>query len=147
MWSSDTEKTQNVLKKFRIFFLQLIIYVNHVANFKFNCFFSPQVTLYDLLNTLNVTPNYVIGYSIGDLICAYADGHFTLEAVITAAYHCAAFLAKRYENTKNTITVLAGKLEQVFLVNFLKLELPPPPEKSSLIPKILQIFSPPHSFI
>lgn len=33
-----------------------------------------------------VLPDYIIGYSVGELGCAYADGSFTAEETILAAY-------------------------------------------------------------
>lgn len=40
----------------------------------------------DLLTSLGVVPDYVIGHSVGELGCAYADGCFTAEEMILAAY-------------------------------------------------------------
>ncbi|XP_043502646.1 fatty acid synthase-like [Polistes fuscatus] len=45
-----------------------------------------QIGLVDLLTTVGVTPDYIIGHSIGELACAYADKSLTLEEVILAAY-------------------------------------------------------------
>lgn len=32
-------------------------------------------------------PDYVIGYSIGELCCAYVTGNFTIEQVVLSAYY------------------------------------------------------------
>lgn len=45
-----------------------------------------QIGLVDLLTTVGVTPDYIIGHSIGELACAYADKSLTVEEVILAAY-------------------------------------------------------------
>ncbi|XP_047362256.1 fatty acid synthase-like [Vespa velutina] len=45
-----------------------------------------QIGLVDLLTSVGVVPDYIIGYSIGELGCAYADGCFTAEEMILAAY-------------------------------------------------------------
>lgn len=45
-----------------------------------------QVALTDLLHFLNITPNGVVGHSVGELGCAYADGCFTPEQAVLAAY-------------------------------------------------------------
>ncbi|XP_047362719.1 fatty acid synthase-like isoform X2 [Vespa velutina] len=45
-----------------------------------------QIGLVDLLTSIDVVPDYVIGYSVGELACAYADGCFTAEEMILAAY-------------------------------------------------------------
>lgn len=33
-----------------------------------------------------ITPDGIVGHSVGELGCAYADGSFTAEEVILAAY-------------------------------------------------------------
>lgn len=45
-----------------------------------------QIGLVDLLNSLNIIPDYIIGHSVGELGCAYADGCFTAEQMVLAAY-------------------------------------------------------------
>ncbi|XP_055685284.1 fatty acid synthase-like [Lutzomyia longipalpis] len=47
---------------------------------------SLQIALTDLLTHLRIVPNGIIGHSIGELGCAYADGCLTLEQTILAAY-------------------------------------------------------------
>jgi len=38
------------------------------------------------LKALDITPDGIIGHSVGELGCAYADGCFTTEEMILAAY-------------------------------------------------------------
>ncbi|XP_046832944.1 fatty acid synthase-like isoform X2 [Vespa crabro] len=45
-----------------------------------------QIGMVDLLTSVGVVPDYVIGYSVGELGCAYTDGCFTAEEMILAAY-------------------------------------------------------------
>ncbi|XP_035740323.1 fatty acid synthase-like isoform X2 [Vespa mandarinia] len=45
-----------------------------------------QIGLVDLLTSVGVVPDYIIGHSVGELGCAYADGCFTAEEMILAAY-------------------------------------------------------------
>ncbi|KAL2715899.1 fatty acid synthase-like [Vespula squamosa] len=45
-----------------------------------------QIGIVDLLTSMGVLPDYMIGYSVGELGCAYADGSFTTEETILAAY-------------------------------------------------------------
>lgn len=40
----------------------------------------------DLLKTVGIEPDGIIGHSVGELGCAYADGTFTSEQAILAAY-------------------------------------------------------------
>lgn len=45
-----------------------------------------QIALTDILKTLELEPDYIIGHSVGELGCAYADGCFTAEEMILSAY-------------------------------------------------------------
>ncbi|XP_059048228.1 fatty acid synthase-like [Achroia grisella] len=45
-----------------------------------------QIGLTDVLKTIGVEPDYIIGHGVGELVCAYADGCFTAEQTIMAAY-------------------------------------------------------------
>lgn len=69
-----------------------------------------QIALTDLMTSLHIIPDYIIGYSIGELVCAYADGCLTLEETLTAAYYCAVYLATKFENSSDTVTVVIGKV-------------------------------------
>lgn len=40
----------------------------------------------DILRALDIEPDNMIGHSVGELGCAYADGCFTAEEMILAAY-------------------------------------------------------------
>lgn len=45
-----------------------------------------QVALVDLLSYLGIHPDGIIGHSVGEVGCAYADGTFTPEQTVLAAY-------------------------------------------------------------
>nr|XP_034827721.1 fatty acid synthase isoform X1 [Maniola hyperantus] len=45
-----------------------------------------QIGLTDVLKALGIEPDYIIGHSVGELGCAYADGCFTAEQMILSAY-------------------------------------------------------------
>lgn len=45
-----------------------------------------QVALTDVLNHLGIAPDGMVGHSVGELGCAYADGCFTPEQTVLAAY-------------------------------------------------------------
>jgi fatty acid synthase, animal type len=45
-----------------------------------------QIGLVDILRVLEIKPDYIIGHSVGELGCAYADGSMTAEQMILAAY-------------------------------------------------------------
>lgn len=45
-----------------------------------------QVALVDVLTLMGIQPDGIIGHSVGELGCAYADGAFTPEQTVLAAY-------------------------------------------------------------
>ncbi|XP_024885303.1 fatty acid synthase [Temnothorax curvispinosus] len=45
-----------------------------------------QIGLVDLLTSVGIVPDNIIGHSVGELGCAYADGCFTAEQMILSAY-------------------------------------------------------------
>lgn len=45
-----------------------------------------QVALVDLLTFVGIHPDGIVGHSVGELGCAYADGTFTAEQTVLAAY-------------------------------------------------------------
>lgn len=45
-----------------------------------------QVALTDVLTSLGISPDGMVGHSVGELGCAYADGCFTAEQTVLAAY-------------------------------------------------------------
>lgn len=45
-----------------------------------------QVALVDLLKSVGIEPDGVVGHSVGELGCAYADGTFTADQAILAAF-------------------------------------------------------------
>lgn len=45
-----------------------------------------QIGLTDILNAVGVNPDHIIGHSVGELGCAYADKSLTLEETILAAF-------------------------------------------------------------
>ncbi|GBM38878.1 Fatty acid synthase [Araneus ventricosus] len=47
---------------------------------------SVQVALVDVLNEIGITPDGIIGHSVGELGCSYADGSLTAEQIVLAAY-------------------------------------------------------------
>ena len=48
--------------------------------------FDIQVALVDLLTSMNIRPEGIVGHSVGELGCGYADGSLTAEETVLAAY-------------------------------------------------------------
>lgn len=44
-----------------------------------------QVALVDVLRSLGMQPDFIIGHSVGELGCAYADNCFSAEQMVLAA--------------------------------------------------------------
>lgn len=44
------------------------------------------MALTDVLTMLGITPDGIVGHSVGELGCAYADGTFTAQQTVLAAY-------------------------------------------------------------
>jgi fatty acid synthase len=47
---------------------------------------SIEIALTDVLNSLGIVPDYIIGHSVGEMGCSYGDGCWTAEETIMAAY-------------------------------------------------------------
>lgn len=60
-------------------------YFDNILN-SFISIAAMQIALTDLLTSIGVSPDGIIGHSVGELGCAYADGCFTPEQMILAAY-------------------------------------------------------------
>ncbi|XP_050421854.1 fatty acid synthase-like [Adelges cooleyi] len=45
-----------------------------------------QIALVDVLSAVGITPDGIVGHSVGELACAYADGTLTAEQTIIVAY-------------------------------------------------------------
>ena len=56
-------------------------------HYKIICFHvSFQVALVDCLKAVGLEPDGIVGHSVGELGCAYADGGLTAEETVLAAY-------------------------------------------------------------
>lgn len=45
-----------------------------------------QIAIVDVLRELDIKPDYIVGHSVGELGCAYADNCLTAEEMILCAY-------------------------------------------------------------
>lgn len=52
----------------------------------FVCLTAIQIALIDLLTAMGLTPNGIVGHSLGEVACGYADGCMTQEEAVLAAY-------------------------------------------------------------
>lgn len=52
----------------------------------FVCLTAIQIALIDLLTSLGLTPSGIVGHSLGEVACGYADGCLSQEEAVLAAY-------------------------------------------------------------
>ncbi|XP_057319878.1 fatty acid synthase-like [Microplitis mediator] len=100
-----------------------------------------QIGLVDLLTSLGIVPDRIIGHSVGELGCAYADGSLTAEQTILEAYSQNPSSAE----TGNLLnTVLFKKTADLIPKNAVTIEIAPHPLlqdifRTSLSPSVINI--------
>uniref|UniRef100_A0A6G1SKN2 Fatty acid synthase n=2 Tax=Aceria tosichella TaxID=561515 RepID=A0A6G1SKN2_9ACAR len=93
IWST-IEKLAEVLKPLGVDLVDTLtnnsrnVYDKSVVNL-FTGIVAVQIALIDLLTLLEARPAGIIGHSIGEISCAYADGLLTATETILLAYHLA----------------------------------------------------------
>lgn len=70
-----------------------------------------QIALTDLLTFLGIIPDGIIGHSVGEMSCAYADGSLTLEEAILLAYYRG--LASLESNGIHGLMAAVGKTDSM----------------------------------
>ncbi|CAG5047033.1 unnamed protein product [Parnassius apollo] len=53
-----------------------------------------QIGMTDVLKTVGIKPDYLVGHGIGEVGCAYADNCLTAEQAILSAYYCGLALSE-----------------------------------------------------
>lgn len=90
MFRESIERCQQILKPYGIDLIQTITSNDkHIFDSGVNSFAgiaAIQIALVNILRRLGVPFDYCIGHSVGELGCAYADGCFTEEQMLLAAY-------------------------------------------------------------
>jgi fatty acid synthase len=81
-----------------------------------------QIGLVDVLKAVGIEPDGFVGHSVGELGCAYADGCFTAEQMVLAAY----YLGRASLETEVIKGLMAAvsKFTGVINCNFMGLKLP-----------------------
>lgn len=67
-------------------------YIVYLSNYFFDV--STQIALLDVLSSLEISPDYIVGESFGELAAAYAEGVLTAEEAILSAYAIGNVLAE-----------------------------------------------------
>lgn len=60
-----------------------------------------EIALTDLMKSLDIVPDYIVGHSVGEIGCSYADGCFTAEEAILTAH-------ARGQSSNECITIDGG---------------------------------------
>ncbi|XP_051160200.1 fatty acid synthase-like [Leptopilina boulardi] len=71
-----------------------------------------QIGLVDLLDSIGLKPDFLIGHSVGELGCAYADGCFTAEEMVLAAL-CRGLASVETEMPKGSMAAVGLGYEEI----------------------------------
>ena len=87
---NSVQKCHDILKPFGVDLMYLLTEDDEAALdttvAPFVSIAAVQIGLVDVLRQLGIEPDGIVGHSVGELGCAYADGCFTLEQMILSAY-------------------------------------------------------------
>jgi len=85
------QRCTDVLISYNIDIIDMIINsTNEMYDNVTNCMIlivAIQIALVDMLRSINIHPDGIIGHSLGETCCGYVDGTFTLEETIMCAYY------------------------------------------------------------
>lgn len=91
VFRESIEKCHAVLQPFKVDLIKIITTEDRtIFNTILNAFVgitAMQIALVDMLNALGAQADYIIGHSMGEIGCGYADGVLTLEEAILFAYY------------------------------------------------------------
>ncbi|EFN85734.1 Fatty acid synthase [Harpegnathos saltator] len=103
VFAKAIEKCNEILKQRDIYVMDIIMNDNKTTSnnivTSFVAIIATQIGIVDLLTHVGILPDYTIGHSIGQLICEYVDGRFTVEETILAAY----YIGTAFEQAKSQI--------------------------------------------
>ncbi|XP_025155072.1 LOW QUALITY PROTEIN: fatty acid synthase-like [Harpegnathos saltator] len=103
VFAKAIEKCNEILKQRDIYVMDIIMNDNKTTSnnivTSFVAIIATQIGIVDLLTHVGILPDYTIGHSIGQLICEYVDGRFTVEKTILAAY----YIGTAFEQAKSQI--------------------------------------------
>ncbi|KAH7944006.1 hypothetical protein HPB52_014256 [Rhipicephalus sanguineus] len=89
VFARSIHKSHELLKQFGIDLIDLVTSDNADNQTMVSPFVSIaaiQVALVDMLRAIGVHPDGIVGHSVGEIGCAYADGGFTAEQTVLCAY-------------------------------------------------------------
>lgn len=88
LFAKSIENSHIILERFNLNLKDIIMNENNFENVlnSYIGIISIEIALVDILKALGIEPDFMIGHSVGELGCSYADGCFTAEETILAAY-------------------------------------------------------------
>ena len=90
MFASSIQKSCEILKPYRIDLMELICgddpKVLETTVAPFVAIAAVQIALVDVLREMGIEPDGIVGHSVGELGCAYADDCFNHEQMLLSAY-------------------------------------------------------------
>ena len=116
VFSQSIKRSAQVLSDYDCDLMSILLEENHnLIDCPPNAFISlaaVQIALVDVLNELDVTPDGIVGHSIGELVCAYADHCLTQEETIRIAYWRGR-VVKDVIRTRGRMAAIGLSLEEV----------------------------------
>lgn len=91
IFKQSVEKSHAILKPFGVDVLRILTDSEKTIFDDIICSFvgiaAIQIALVDVLVALELQPDYIIGHSVGELGCGYADGALSQEQMMLSAYY------------------------------------------------------------
>lgn len=88
LFADSIEKSHEILAKLDLNLKEIIMDENDFSNVlhSYVGIIAIEIALVNILRELKIMPDFIIGHSVGELCCAYADGCLTAEETILAAH-------------------------------------------------------------
>ncbi|XP_054157438.1 fatty acid synthase-like [Oppia nitens] len=94
--SQSISRSDNYLSKYNINLMEMLTEkesdINRSAINSIVSLVAIQIALTDLLIDLGLNADIIVGYSTGEIVCAYADKYITSEQALEIAYFCGKFI-------------------------------------------------------
>jgi fatty acid synthase len=90
LFSKKVDELSKILLEFNIDLKQILLNNNEMAMKTCTSIFvaitAMQIALVDILKSIDIIPDFVVGHSFGEIACAYADGTLTAHEAILCSY-------------------------------------------------------------
>ncbi|XP_049271384.1 fatty acid synthase [Rhipicephalus sanguineus] len=88
VFARSIQRSHELLKQFGVDVIELVTSknVDGAVGPLYGCIAAVEVALVDVLLALGIRPDGMVGHSLGEIGCAYADGCLTAEQTVLSAY-------------------------------------------------------------